>query len=173
MKKNLLSVLILVLLIVNIVFSVVMMISVTGTNKKTAELITSIATVLNLELYNPGGVSVADVPLEDTETYDITGLMIPVSTADGRQAYVMFDMALQQNIKHKDYKKNGGAENIALRASLIKDVVNSVVSAHTLEEFQNDTDGIREEILEAIQKLYSSDFIYRISISGVKFQEGK
>lgn len=170
MKKNLLSVLILVLLIVNIALSVVMMISVTGTNKKTAELITSIATVLNLELYQPGGISVADVPLEDTETYDIAGLMIPVVTEDGKQGYVMFDMALQQNIKHKDYKKNGGAESIAQRESMIKDAVNSVVSSHTLEEFRNDTDGIREEILSAIQKLYSSDFIYRISISNVKFQ---
>lgn len=170
MKKNLLSILILVLLIVNIALSAVMMISVTRTNKKTADLVTSIATVLNLELYQPGGISVADVPLADTETYDITGLMIPVVTAEGRQGYVMFDMALQQNIKHKDYKKNGGADNIAQRESMIKDVVNSVVSAHTLEEFQSDTDGIREEILSAIQKLYSSDFIYRISISGVKYQ---
>lgn len=62
MKKNLLSILILVLLIVNIALTTVMMISVTGTNKKTAELVTSIATVLNLELYNPGGIPLADVP---------------------------------------------------------------------------------------------------------------
>ena len=37
MKKNLLSVLILVLMIVNIAMSAVMMISVTGTNQKTAD----------------------------------------------------------------------------------------------------------------------------------------
>ena len=50
MKKNLLSVLILVLLVVNIILSVIMMASVVGTNKKTGELVTSIATVLKLEL---------------------------------------------------------------------------------------------------------------------------
>ena len=66
MKKNLLSVLILVLLVVNIILSVVMMTSVIGTNKKTGELITSIASVLKIELYNPGGVAVTDVPMSDT-----------------------------------------------------------------------------------------------------------
>ena len=81
MKKNLLSVLILVLLIVNIALTTVMMLSVTGTNKKTAELVTSIATVLNLELYTPGGEAEADVPLEDTEAYDIEEIMIPLAAS--------------------------------------------------------------------------------------------
>ena len=67
MKKNLLSILILVLLVVNIALTAVMMISVTGTNKKTADLITSIATVMNLELYEPGGDPVARFTLQDDE----------------------------------------------------------------------------------------------------------
>ena len=48
MKKNLMSVLILALLIVNIVLTVITMVSVTSTNKKTASVVNSIATVLNL-----------------------------------------------------------------------------------------------------------------------------
>ena len=71
MKKNLLSILILVLLIVNIALTVVMMISVTGTNKKTGELVTSIATVLNLELYNPGGIPLAEVPLSKAAIHHV------------------------------------------------------------------------------------------------------
>ena len=53
MKKNLLSVLILALLVVNIVLTTIMMLSITKTNSKTAELVTNIATVMNLELYGP------------------------------------------------------------------------------------------------------------------------
>ena len=81
MKKNLLSVLILVLLLVNIALTTVMMISVTGTNKKTADLVTSIATVLNLELYKPGEESASEVSLTDTETYVMTEMMIPLSAS--------------------------------------------------------------------------------------------
>lgn len=180
MKKNLLSVLILVLLIVNIALTTIMMVNVTSTNSKTAELVTSIATVMNLELYEPGGVSVTEVSLADTETYDMPELMIPLAAstvvnADGttttstKQSYIIFTLSLLQNTAHEDYKKLGGEENIASRDSLIKDVVNRVVGNHTLEDCQNDFDSIREEILKEIQQLFGSDFIYKIAISGVKY----
>lgn len=169
MKKNLLSVLILVLLVVNIILSVVMMTSVIGTNKKTGELITSIASVLKIELYNPGGVAVTDVPMSDTEVYNIAKLMIPVSKGDGKQGYIIFDLGLQQNMKHKDYKKNGGAEKVAAYESVIKDAVNTVVSGYTQEEFSQNVESVRDEILKAIQELYGSDFIYRVSISNIQY----
>lgn len=180
MKKNLLSVLILALLIVNIVLTTIMMVSVTGTNAKTAELVTSIATVMNLELYEPGGIAAAKVSLADTESYDMPELMIPLAAstvvnADGttssstKQTYIIFTLSLLQNKKNEDYKALGGAENMASRDSLIKDVVNRVVGNHTLEECQTDFESIREEILREIQKLFGSDFIYKIAISGVKY----
>ena len=68
MKKNLLSILILVLLLVNIALTSVMMISVIGTNKKNAELVTSIAAVMNLELIGPSGIANVEVPLADTSS---------------------------------------------------------------------------------------------------------
>ena len=49
MKKNLLSIIILSLLVVNIILTVVMMLSVIKTNSATAELVTDIAGVLELE----------------------------------------------------------------------------------------------------------------------------
>ncbi len=171
MKKNLLSVLILVLLIVNIALTSVMMISVIGTNKKTAELVTSIATVMNLELYSPGGTAVTDVPLENTDTYTMQELMIPLklSETDAKQSYMIFTLSLSQNTKNKDYKSMGGAENMAKWESQILDVVNSVVGEHTLEECQNSFDSIRAEMLTEIQRLFGSDFIFKVGISGVKF----
>ena len=50
MKKNLLSIVILGLLIVNVVLTSVMLFSVTGTMKKTATLIDSISVALKLEM---------------------------------------------------------------------------------------------------------------------------
>jgi flagellar FliL protein len=180
MKKNLLSVLILALLIVNIALTAIMMVNVTSTNAKTAELVTSIATVMNLELYNPGGVSTAEVSLDATESYDMDELMFPLAAStvvndDGttsvssKQNYIMFSMSLLQNTESEDYKKYGGADNIAAKESVIKDTVNSIVGSHTLEECQTDFESIREEILKGVQQLFGSDFIYKIAISGVKY----
>lgn len=50
MKKNLMTVLILALLIVNIALTGVMLVSIVGTNKKTAQLVDNITTAMNLEL---------------------------------------------------------------------------------------------------------------------------
>ena len=52
MKKNMLSILILALLIVNIVLTAIMMFSITGTAKKTSALIDDISAAINLDLKN-------------------------------------------------------------------------------------------------------------------------
>ncbi len=172
MKKNLLTVLILALLVVNIALTAVMMISVMGTNKKTADLVTNIATVMNLELTIPGEEEAKEpVSLADTEVYNLTGSMtIPLAKEEGtdKQGYIVFDVALSINKKHKDYKKYGGDEKLAERESLIKDAINSTVSRHTESECE-DFNTLRDEILKAVQDLYGSDFVYNVAISGVKF----
>lgn len=168
MKKNLLSVLILVLMIVNIAMSAVMMISVVGTNSKTAELMDSIAAVLNLELYGPGNG--AEVPLTDVVVHDVGTLTIqlaPDGTTD-KQTYIVFDLSLQMDSKHEDYELLGS--NIGERDSLIKDSVTRVVSSHTEAECRTDFDvGIRDEILRSLQDLFQSKFIIKIAVSNIKF----
>lgn len=179
MKRNLLSVLILVLLIVNIALTSIMMISVTGTNKKTAELVSTIATVMNLELKGPGQTGNETVSLADTVTYDLPEMMIPLAasrvvnedgsvTTSTKQTYIIFTLSLSQNMKHEDYETLGG-DNLAPRASLITDAVTRVVGSHTLEECQNDLDSIRAEILQELQSLFGSTFIYKIGLSGIKY----
>lgn len=169
MKKNLLTVLILALLIVNIVLTSVMMISVMGTNKRTAELVSNIATVMNLELTVPGGENTAEeISLEDTEVHNLDGAMtIPLAWEEGGKNYISFEVSLSMNIKNKDYKTYG--ETIEERDSLIKDAINSVVAEHTESECRGDLEGLKAEILKAVQDLFQSDFIYKVAISDVKF----
>ena len=180
MKKNLLSILILVLLIVNIALTSVMMISVISTNKKTAELVISIAMAMHMELYTPGGEAATEVPISETETYVMAEMMIPLAfstvvgedgsiTTSSKQNYIMFTPSILQNTKHEDYKDLGGAEKMAAVDSVIQDVINSVVGQHTLEDCQSDFESIREEILKEVQSLFDSSFVYKIAITGVKY----
>lgn len=179
MKKNLMSVLILILLIVNIALSAVMMISVVGTNQKTAQLVDSVLLAMNLEMYSPG--SGANVPLSDSVPYDFDGdntltiLLAPSVTVNesgtvtsGKDVYIQFDIALLMNTKHEDYATY--YENIASYKGLLLDTIESVVSAHTEEECRAGfTEDIREEILRAVQNLFKSQFVYQITLSNVKY----
>ena len=81
----------------------------------------------------------------------------------------MFTPSIYQNMKHEDYKAYGGAEKMATRATMIQDVITGVVREHTLEECQEDLDSIRDEILAEIQKLFDSNFIFKIVLNGIKF----
>ena len=172
MKKNLLNVLILALLIVNIVLTSIMMFSVTSTNKKTAELVTNIATALNLELSVPGEEEKEVISLADTQVLNLTGtLTVPLAvevTADGehKQKYMVFNVALAMNTKHEDYKTY--SESITDYEQLIKSAISDVVASHTETEYRNDPEGIKAEMLEAVQNLFQSDFIYNVAISDVK-----
>ena len=77
MKKNLISIIILALLIVNIVLTAIMMFSVTGASKKTSALVDNIATALDLELAASGEGEAAEeaVSMADTETYSFAEQM--------------------------------------------------------------------------------------------------
>ena len=171
MKKNLLTVLVLALTLVNTILIGVMMVSVMGTNKKTAKLVGDIATVLNLELGTAGEEEKPEVSLADTEVYAIDGSMtILLKSEPGatKSTYIVFDIALSLNKKHADYKKYGG-ENFKSYDSMIKSAINDAVMQYTELESRNDMQAMKDDILKAIQEIFQSDFVYNISLSGVKF----
>lgn len=177
MKKNLLSVLILALLVVNIVLSAIMMISVLGTNSKTAELVSQVVLAMNLELYEPGSEMENAIPLSQTETYSMSGIMVQLkhdTDENGKEIgadYIIFDISLSMDTKNKDYKTYGSADKLAGLEIEMRDAVESVIKKYTERECQESMDSqIKAEILRSIQNLFQSDFIYRVSISGVMYQ---
>lgn len=171
MKKNLLSIVILALLLVNIGLTAVMMISVTSTNNKTAALVTTIATVMNLELSDgtaadSGSTSIS---ITDTEVYEVSSMTIPLQNeVEGqKQVYMVCGISLMINTKHDDYETLNAS--VATNESIIKDAIRSVVSSKTETECRSNQEELKAEILQAIQELFGSDFIYGIAISDAKF----
>ena len=114
MKKNLISVIILALLLVNIVLTAIMMFSVTGASKKTAALVDNIGTALDLELAASGGGEEAEetVSMADTETYSFADNMtIPLKKTEGddKDHYCVVSVTLSINTKADGYKEYGSA----------------------------------------------------------------
>lgn len=172
MKKNLISIIILALLIVNIVLTSIMMFSVMGSSKKTTALVNDIASVLNLEL-NPGNsdesANKVEVSIKDTAVYDLPEqLTIPCKMGeDGEQHYYLTNVSLSLNTKDKAYKKYG--ETMADMNGLIESEIFQVFSEHTLDEILADTEAIKNEILSRLQAMFESEFIYRVSFSGTNY----
>lgn len=166
MKRNLLSILILALLVVNIVLTAVLMFSVVGTNNKVAALVTDIGTILQLDLGTANGESGQELHVEDIEMYNIADSMtIHLKTAeDGKDHYCIVSVALSVNTKHEDYKKHG--TTIGNYESLIKGEVDQVIGSYTKEEAEANKEAIADEILTRIQDLYDSTFIVDVVFTG-------
>lgn len=176
MKKNLLSVLILALLIVNIVLTAIMMFSVVGASKKTSQLVTDIASVLKLELEGgTDGSAVRDVPLSQTEVYNIPELTVAMRAEEGAEdkatQYCLVSIVLSIDTKAKGYKEYGSAETMASYESLISSEINTILGSYTVSELRSSSaqGEAKMKILEKIQKMFDSDFIYNVSISDIKF----
>ncbi len=172
MKKNLLSVLILALMIVNVAISVITMISITGTNKKTAALVDTIATVLNLELVSDDEDAEAGISLADTEIYTIADPMtIPLNTnGDEKQTYMLCKVSLSINMKDEDYKTYNST-TLGTYESYIKQEIEGVISSYDMDYLSVSTnrEEVKKEVLEKIQKWLGSKVVYDIAISDVKF----
>lgn len=173
MKKNLISIIILALLIVNVVLTAIMMFSVTSTSKKTAALVDNISTALNLELAAKGTDSekaAEEIPMSDIQTYDISESMtIPLKTdEDGEPHFCMVSVTLSMNTKDKGFKTYGA--DLSGQESLIKSEIIDVFGQYTLSEARDQQDEIRQEILQRVQKMFDSEFIFNISFSNILFQ---
>lgn len=178
MKKNLISIIILALLIVNIVLTAIMMFSVASTNKKTADLVTDIASAISLDLgkgqENEKKAEV--VPMANTEPYTISDLRILLKKddtvdeegkLDEKDHYALLNVTLSMNSKHKDYKKYS---DLSTREDLIKGAIDEVVGQYTMEKAKESTQQIEDEILSRIQALYDSDFVFEVTLSSKLYQ---
>ena len=172
MKKNMISIIILALLVVNIVLTAIMMFSVTSASKKTAALVDNIATALDLELTARNEEETeAVIPMTDTETYQISESMtIPLKASEGddKAHYCLVSVTLSINTKDEGYKTYGS--DLSAQESLIKSEINNIISSYTMEEVRDNQEQIRQEILEKVQTMFDSKFIYNVSFSDIMFQ---
>ncbi len=179
MKKNVLSIIILALLIVNIILTGIMMISMVNTNKQTSELVGDIAAILSLELDVEDG-EVKEIPISQQYIWNLDGNMtIPLKSedvidADGKVTgkvdhYVQFTISFALDMEGEGYETYGG-ENVANYTSLVKDAITTTVKQHTIDECRNDFDTIKQEILESVKALFDKEFIYKVAVNDIKYQ---
>lgn len=176
MKKNLVSILILALLVVNLVLTSVLMFATMGSVKKTSALVTNIAGVLNIELEgskDDGGETEVKVEMVDTEFHDIPGDGTDLTIAlkkgeDGKDHYALVSATLWVNTKHEDYSTFGAS----ISDSAIKSIIIDVISAHTIDDMKDPTtkDAVLGEILTQIQNTYDSTFIYKVVLNKALYQ---
>ncbi|MCR4806215.1 MAG: flagellar basal body-associated FliL family protein [Lachnospiraceae bacterium] len=171
MKKNLLSVIILALLVVNVALTGVMMFSTITANKKTVALVDQIASILNIEVKQAEAEKdVKEISLLDTETYNIEDEMVITLKHgdDGADHYALVSVSL--SIDKTDERYAELQPLVSANESKIKSVINNTFGKYTKEEASANTQAISIEILNELQTLFDSKFIYEVYFRDIKFQ---
>lgn len=174
MKKNLMSVLILALVVVNLVFTAVLTFSILPSTRSANKLIEDVAQAINLELNAGKTTGQNNVPVENLEAYNVDGgekMTITLKKeSDGSDHFAVVGVYLSLNTKHDDYANY--SSTMDSKASLIKSYIINAISARTKSEI-NDPDiqaEVLEEILVDLQALYNSDFIVAVGFSSFLVQ---
>ena len=171
MKKNLMSVVILALVLVNLILTAILTITVLPETKKANELITQVCSAINLELESGSVKSDASsVPIDKLATYDISDSMTInlKDSGDGKEHYAVITVSLFMNKDSKGYKSFG--ESMEEKKNLVMSEITSVVSGFTYDEFKSDQQGVQDAVVADLQKLFDSDFIVSVGFPTVTCQ---
>ena len=180
MKKNLLSIIILALLVVNIAMTGFMLLSVMTTNSQTAKLVSDIAAALELETSGGVGGGFSAEPSEpagvnEIATFGFVGnqdrLTINLKPgADGKSHMMVVEVVFSMNMANPDYATYGSSEQLSGMRDLVKSIVTETLAGYSMEELQENNQGARDQILEKVREMFNSNFIYDVNFSSVLFQ---
>ena len=164
MKKNLITVIILALCVVNLILNVLIVFVCMPSAKKTNNLISEIASVLNLEL--EGSNDTPTVALENMATYSVDAQVVNLKDdGSGESHYVQVGLTLEMDKSSKDYE----SLNTVLQesGSAVFDEARNVIQNYTYAEVtdQKTQEDIKKQILESVQKKYATQCIYNVSFS--------
>ena len=182
MKKNLLSILILALVVVNLLMTAFLLFSVMSTNSKAGKLVQDVAAALELEAnsgMNGDGTGLGGTVngnIADRITYNLQradgNLTFALKPDESGQHYaVVTTIILSLDTSNPDYKTYGSADLLAGETESLISRAGDVFARHTVDELMSDQATIRQEVLTELQAHYGgSKFIYEVAFSGLLTQ---
>ena len=171
MKKNLITVVILALVVVNLVLTALLTITIVPETRKANELITKVCSAIDLDLVAGDTAGSLSIDVSDMVDYTIADQMTInlADNGDGTAHYAVLSISLSLDSTSEDYATYNET-TLASYESVVKNDINSIVSSHTIDDMRNNEDAVKEEILEDLQGLFKSAVIVRVNFSSATYQ---
>ena len=170
MKKNLITVLIFAICVVNLILNIMLVFVCMPSAKKTNNLITEIAAVLNLELESGDGAHRVD--LANIASFNIEAQVVNLKDdGSGDKHYVQMGLTLELDNSSPDYEQLNTV--LADAQGAVFDEARNIVQNYTYKQIleQENQDRIKKQILDSLQKKYATQCIYSVSFSKFMIQE--
>ena len=166
MKKNILTIIILAMTLVNMVLSAVIIFTIVPTANKTNNLVSKVAQIIDLEVETE---EVKPISVSDINIHEIPEkLTINLKRTNNINHYAVLNVSLSVNKVHED------AETIEplieVHANEIKEIVTEEFSKYAIDEVMTKKDEIKEQVLTRIQDPFHSDCIVNVSFGNMVLQ---
>ena len=166
MKKNMLTILVIILCVVNLTLSAYIVFTVVPNAQRTDQLITRILQIIDLELESPLPQDINNTyDIENVEKYEIEDMTANLAAgSDGKPHYAKITASLTINNADDDYSKLN--PKVETMKSDIVSIIKTHVSNYNNEQLikPETKKAVKEQILSDIQSLFNSKFIVDITI---------
>ncbi len=168
MRKNILTIIILAMAIINVILTAVIIFAIVPTANKTNQLVSKVSQLIDLELESPEEkgevISVSDINIHEFKER----LTINLKKSGSKNNYAALFLSLSVNSKHKDTVKLETL--IDENEYTIKEIVTDEFSKYTIEDVRENKDLIKNNSLKKIQEYFNSDFIINVSFGNLIFE---
>ncbi|MCR5143996.1 MAG: flagellar basal body-associated FliL family protein [Lachnospiraceae bacterium] len=171
MKKNLLTVVTLVLVLVNLVLTLLITMTIVPEVKQANALITKICSAIDLDLESGSATSNANIPVEQIELVEIGEENMTINLkpdGDGKTHVALIKVTLSLNNTAEDF--DDVKAQTEAKKKLIEGKIFDIVSSYTMDELQGNQAAVREDLLENLQQMFGTDTIIDVTFSSVQYQ---
>ena len=161
MKKNILTVIIMAITVINTVLLAVLIFAIVPTANKTMKLIDRVNSIVDLELESPEGEA-EEISVSDIATYTIADkLTINLKSDNGESHYAVLKVSISMNSKNEEY--TALSAKMAENELAMKEIVSDEFGKYSKDEVIPNKDIIKDQIIIRLQEYFKSDFIINVS----------
>lgn len=164
MKKNLMTLIILALVVVNLVLTAIMMFAIVPQTQRANEMITKVCEAIDLELNSGAATGMSNLPIERIATYDVaSGDTLTVNLKGG--GYAVIGVVISVDNESETFKNNNGTEYLSTKESLIKGSIIEIVGNYTKEDLGESKEGVKADLLKNLKKTFGADYVVGVEFT--------
>lgn len=173
MKKNILTIIIMALTVINVILTAVVLFSTVPAMNRTNNLIKKVTEVVDLELESDEKTDDNAVSIEDRENHQFTSsagtLTINLLKSEGKEHWAQIDSVyVTVNKKGEDYKSL--VKNLEGKQSDVLTIVSDIIGGMNYETVSTKKDEMKLKIVKKLQEHFETESIIDVSFDNLRFQ---
>lgn len=164
MKKNLMTLIILALVVVNLIMTAVMMFVIVPQTQKANTMIQKVCEAIDLELNSGAATGLSNLPIDRIETYDVaSGESITVNLKGG--GYAVVGVSISVDNQSETYTGKDGITYLSSKESIIKGSIIEIIGNYTKEELAESKEDAKADLLKTLKKTFGADYVVGVDFT--------